>query len=1228
MRFFAFIIRRSPIFFLLVIILPIIAGIFAYSSLPKEGEPEVSIPIAIVVTLYPGASPSEIESLVTTPLEEALSDLKDVDEMRSTSSEGVSVIVIDFEAESDLERSLQKVREEVSDARKDLPADAEDPEVNEVSFTDMPIMIASVMGDIDPIRLRRLAEDAADEIELIPEVLAADVAGGLIREIQIYLEPERLNQYGLTILDVFEAVKRSDINIPGGQINVEGRRLLLRTLTEIKRVKDYEKVPLIRHGDRVVFLGDVGVVKDGYSEDLSYSRVNGVASTSIAIKKRAGANILETSAKVREKLKALEKSFPAGIHTAITAEKAKFIKQGFDQMNNSAVFGLIIVILVLYFAMGLRNSVITSLSIPLSLLLTFVFLKVFGMSNNDMVRFSLVLCIGLLVDNAIIVVENVYHHYQLGKDRITAVIEGASEIAMPVISATMTTMAAFMPMLLMTGVTGEYMGVLPKTVTLALSASLIIALVATPLVLSVAMHQTKRKGEIVGPEEDLRRLKKRYVLAVSWALNHRFVVICFIMLSLAFALGLLRYKVVKIDMYPDADFDFIYITLETPRGTEIDITDSIARKVERIVRDKVPEAVQVVATVGQKGESAFEFSIGRGTQSNFAEITIELKDGKEFARASHKEIQKRIKPFLDAIPGADIRYRALQWGPPTAAPVLIKIIGPEIEILRQYTARVRETMRGVRGIVDIKDDFSDAPPELRVEIDRARAASMGIPLRTVGMSLRGATAGLDIREFRDERDVSKKYDLKVRYSPESRTSPDMLDHVKVRSESGELVPLSTFAKFQQGKGLNNIQHTDRRRVVRISANNQDRSAVEITRELKGILDTMLLPEGYEFDYSGDFEETEESFASLKLAYLVAFLLIFTLLVSQFNSMAQPFAILTALPLSVVGAMVGLLVTKNDFTIMSFIGLVGLSGIVVNDSIVLVDCINRMRETGLNVFDAIVAAGQQRLRPIISTTVSTIGGILTLTLTDKLWEGLGVVLIFGIGFATILTLVVVPIMYSLFEGLGHYVISAFRGPRWKELPKGKGYFCSRRRYIVPVIVLIICIQVAVFVLGFIYLASGYIDVVHQASFRAPTGLKLGIEIAVFFIKMALELIGILALLMTPSWVGLIFVMGQRSREGYFVDITGDGMTVGNLVDKIFVKKEEIDEIRTSRFFPSIPRIRIYAGKRKIILRKVVEAEKTTEKIPLISWLKEPAPTRLDIRKAMLSLRRSLEELLEK
>ncbi|MBW1790513.1 MAG: efflux RND transporter permease subunit, partial [Deltaproteobacteria bacterium] len=523
---------------------------------------------------------------------------------------------------------------------------------------------------------------------------------------------------------------------------------------------------------------------------------------------------------------------------------------------------------------------------------------------NSMVRFSLVLCIGMIVDNAIIVVENVYHHYQLGKDRITAVIEGTSEIAMPVISATLTTMAAFLPMLLMTGVTGEYMGFLPKTVSIALCASLVVALVANPLILSMIMKRTRKEGKIVNPKDDLRQLKKLYVRGVTWALNHRFWVIVMIFVCLGGAFGLLAKGVVKVEMFPDADFDYIYITVETPRGTEVKITDAIAMKVEAIVNEHVPEVVQVVSTTGQQGQSAYEFSFGWGTISNFAEITVELKDGKEFARASHREIQERIRPYLQEIPGADIRFRAIQWGPPTAAPILLKIVGPEIEVLRGKTDQVREIMEGISGIVDIKDDFSDAAPELRVEIDRKRAALMGIPLEFVATTLRGATAGLDIREFRDELDVSKKYDLKLRFSPESRTSPRMLDKVKVRSDSGDLVPLTTIASYHQGEGLNSIRHSDRRRLVRISANNRGRSAVEITQELMKELKQIKLPPGYAFDYSGEFEETAESFESLRLAYIVAAILIFTLLVSQFNSIAQPFAILTALPLSIVGAMIG------------------------------------------------------------------------------------------------------------------------------------------------------------------------------------------------------------------------------------------------------------------------------------------------------------------------------------
>jgi multidrug efflux pump len=1215
MNILRYIIKRARIFTLLVVLVPIVAGVYAYNTLPKEGEPEISAPLAIVVTAYTGASPGEIESLVTNPLEEALSDLKDLKELRSSSLEGVSVVVVEFDVDADVERSLQRVREKVTDSRGDLPDDAEDPEVEEITLSDIPIMLISVVGDLDPMQLKRLTEKTADELELLPEVLSTDVAGGLTREIQIYVDPVRLNQYGLTILDVYGAVGQSDINIPGGMVNVAERRFLLRTLTEVKRVEDYAGIPIVTQGDRVVYLGDVAEIVDGHDEDLTYARVDGRSAVSITVKKRTGANILETAQKVRERLKELEQDFPPGVNTVITADQAKFIRQGFDVMNNSAVTGLIIVIIVLYFAMGLRNSIITSLSIPLSLLMTFILLKTFGLTNNNMVRFSLVLCIGLLVDNAIIVVENAYHHFQLGKDRLQAVFDGVSEIAMPVISATLTTMAAFVPLLLMTGTTGEYMSFLPKTVTIALTSSLIVALVTNPLVLSRFMKQSLKDGRVIRPEEDLRRLKKLYVVAVSWALNHRLAVVILTVLALTWVGGVLALKIVEVEMFPDIDFDYIYITIETPPGTDVDITRDVALQVEDIVRAKVPEAVQVVSTVGYKPPSAFEISVSVGNQSDFAEVTVELMDGKEYARPTHLEIQKRIRPLLDAIPGAKIRFRPLAWGPPQFAPVVVKLVGHDLDVLRGLSAQVKEVMSETPGAYDIEDDFSDAPPELRVAVDRAAAARLGVPLDSVAMGLRAATAGLVVREFRDEQDVSRKYDLKVRYTPMSRTSPDMLGQVKVRSQTGALVPLSNFASFTQGPGINAIRHIDRRRVVRTTAQNQGRSAVEVTNDLRKRLAELPVPAGYSFEFGGEYKETEESFASLKLAYLVAFLLIFTLLVAQFNSYFQPFAIMTALPLSVVGAMFGLMVTGNNFSIMSFVGLVGLTGIVVNDSIVLVDCINRFRAEGMNVFQAIVAAGQQRLRPIISTTVTTMGGIVTLTITDKLWEGLGVVIIFGIGFATVLTLVVVPVMYSLFEGLGYQVKSALRGPRHLDAPEGRSFFYTRRRYARLLVGILLLIQAAILIAGASAVGPVLFEPFYTVNLQAPSVLKLVIESVVFGLGMAFRIIGFLILFTIPGFIGLLVVMSRRTADMRFVAATPDNLTITFPAETLTIPKEKIARVKYSRMRTMVT---IWVEGRRIKIRRVVEDHRTPAKTPIFKWLSQPGPPRRSVRESTRAL----------
>ena len=378
-----------------------------------------------------------------------------------------------------------------------------------------------------------------------------------------------------------------------------------------------------------------------------------------------------------------------------------------------------------------------------------------------------------------------------------------------------------------------------------------------------------------------------------------------------------------------------------------------------------------------------------------------------------------------------------------------------------------------------------------------------------------------------------------------------------------------------------------------------------------------------FDFSGEHEETEESFASLKLAYLIAFMLIFTLLVTQFNSYFQPLAIMTALPLSVVGAMVGLLVTGNNFSIMSFVGLVGLTGIVVNDSIVLVDCINRFREKGLNIFDAIVAAGQQRLRPIISTTLSTIGGIITLTITDKLWEGLGVVIIFGIGFATVLTLVVVPVMYLLFESMGYRVVSAFRGPRYKTAPEGRSFFYSRRRYARVWLLLIVMVQTGVLTSAAFFLEPYVRNIAAAAVFQAPNLLKLSIEIIVFVLTKSFQGIGLLLVLMTPTWLGLLFLMGRRTMDAQYVEVTSNGIRITSPMERLFLPADTIQHVRYSKWRQ---RLTIWSGRRRIRIRRVIEVNKKPEKVTLISWLRDAAPKRAELRAGMAGLNQSVKELM--
>lgn len=1234
MRYFSFLLRYWRIFTLFGIIMPVVCGSLAYIYIPKEGEPEVDIGACVVLTPYPGASPREIESLITRPLEEALDELDDVDSVRSNSMEGASLVFVRFEVDADIDLMLQRVKEAVTDAEEDIPDEAMDTVVQEIDFSKLPQMIISVSGDFGLARLKEIGEEIEDELNRLPHVLSTKITGGLTREIHVDVDPLLLDAYQLALTDVIEALRQSHISLPSGNVTIARQKLLVRPTSDIREVRQFNDVMVSNRQGRVVHARDIARVVDGFEEDRSFSRLAGQPSVSLSVRRRPGANILETSEVVRGTLAAMKAKLPPGIEIAITADTAKYISKDFQLMASSAFVGLILVIVVLYFFMGLRNAVITAMAIPLSMLFTFLLMFVFGLNNNNMTRFSMVLCIGMLVDNAIVVVENAYFHLQMGKDRRRAVIEGVSEIATPVIAATLTTISAFVPMLLMTGVIGKYMAFMPKVVTLALLSSLVVALVSNPILLARFLKLKRgQEAAVAGAsaeeivDQDLPRLRKLYERAVNFALNHRRGVLlsalgAFFLALLPFQLKGLRpgefppalrpcvqalqgswlARLIEVEMFPQVDWDFIYIDVETPPGTEIEVTDRVVRRVEDIIGRHVPETLNLVANVGQKGESAYEISYGNTPQSNFAEVVVELIDSREFARPGHRAIMDRIRPYLEAIPGAKVTFRPIEWGPPKVAPVLVKIEGKEIPVLRRVAETVKEELEQVRGAVQVEDDFSGATPELRAFIDREKAFALGVSPRMLALTMRTALAGFEAVKYRDEMEDNEEFDVVVRLRKDARSSVEDLKRIKVRSASGALVPLGELLDFGLAEGVSTLHHEDLKRVVRVKAQNQDRSAVEITRELMDRMQDKAIPDGYLIDYSGDIEETTKSFRSLGIAYAVAFLLILIVLVAQFNSLVQPFAILTTLPLSFVGAMIGLIVTGNNFTIFGFVGLVGLSGIVVNDAIVLIDCINRQRQAGLDLREAILLAGKQRLRPIVSTTVTTIGGIITLTITDELWEGLGVVIIFGVAFATLLTLVFVPVFYHALEDLAANARAAFT-LRLPAPRRGAGYSLVARRRPWLEYALVAPLQVLWLISG-LRGTLGPMLVKHLATpVQAPSILKYLLEGITVHGAFLLQLLVVLLLYLSPTVLYVLWLRRAFAWEHGQVAVDAEGLHLSDCTGTTSLRWADIRSVRLER---SRIRLLIRAGERNVRVGPMIEASRRGPVASFGEWVRRRPP----------------------
>lgn len=1084
---------------MVLVALVAIMGTVSYLTIPKESFPNITVPNIFVVTLYPGVSPEDMESLVTRKLEDELGNISEIKEMTSTSTEGYSSVVLEFDTGIDIEEALQKVREKVDLAKAELPEDAEEPLVQEVNLSEFPIMQINLSGDYDLEILKDIAEDLQDKIEAIPTVLGVDLTGGLEREVQVDVDLAKLKYYNLSFGDIIGAISAENVTIPGGDISVGTKSFLLRVPGQYQETAPIEDVVLKVNEGKPIYLRDIANVTFGFKERETYSTLDESPVITLGVKKRTGENILETYDRVSAILDDALPTLPPTTTYKITNDQSKDVKNMVSSLENNIISGLILVIGVLLFFLGVRNASFVGISIPLSMFLSFIILSALGITMNMIVLFSLILALGMLVDNAIVVVENIYRYLEEGYDNFESAKKGTGEVAGPIIAGTATTLAAFFPMIFWPGTVGEFMGYLPKTLIITLSSSLFVGLIINPVICALFMtidgdtnkaQLTKRGKQILYGMLALVLLVlvvssfvtwtmlivlgvllwllNKYVLAPTgkwwqadglnvfigtyenslvWALNNRLktVGIAFFVLIMSFVvLGVFNPGT---EFFPeDIPPRDVYVQIETPVGSDVEFTRSVVDKVAERVKN-IPQASDINTILAVSGAAISSDPAGGGGNSthkgtvaiNF--VDYELREGDIF------EAMEYMRNDLNGvIAGAKITVEKPQDGPPTGPPINLEIFGPDMTELTRISNDVLSALEAdsIFAKMDgLETDLPDSRPEIRVQVDREKAGLYELNTNMIGMTVRQAINGVEASKFRDGKE---EYEIVVRLAKEYRDDLSTLSDLTVFHE-GVQIPLSEVASWEISDGFGGIRHKESERVITVSADvRSGYQSNAVLAEAQQVLATYLngLPPGYNYEWTGQQQEQDESFAFLGRAFLIAVFLIAFILVSQFNSIVKPVIILSSVVMSTAGVFYGLVTFQMAFGLMAFLGLISLAGVVVNNAIVLIDYVDILRtRDGLDLRSALVQAGKVRFRPVILTAITTTLGLVPLavgfnfdfiTLVNNpleffthlgeyiywggeqaaWWGPMAIAVIVGLLFSTFLTLILVPVLYSVIE----------------------------------------------------------------------------------------------------------------------------------------------------------------------------------------------------------------------
>ncbi len=1002
----------------------VIAGVYSYLTLPREAFPDIPIPQILISTSYEGVSPEDIETSVTMKIEKELNSIRGVKHVTSSSAEGLSLIDVEFMPDVATEVALQRVRDRVDRAKGDLPTDAKEPVISEINLAEMPIMYISLSGDVSPVQLKAIADTLQDEIETVPGVLKCDISGALEPEIRLEFDPDRLAMYNLTIAEVLALIPSENVNISAGSLETQGTKFNIRIPAELVTADEVDHLLLTTRNGKPIYLADVANVRATFKDRATYSRHNGKDNITLSIQKRVGANVVFVSDYVKEIIKQAQKQAPASLQFDITYDMSKYIRNIVADLENNIMAALIMVFSILLLFLGWRTASIVAMIIPLSMLITFFLIQALGYTLNMIVLFSLVLVLGMLVDNAIVIVENIYRHIQLGYSKMDAAILGAREVAWPVITSTFTTVGAFLPLMFWPGMMGEFMKYLPITLSLGLLSSLFVALVFSPTICSFFISKT----HAAEPKENwfIGLYRKFQMLSLRNPGMTLFLAFCLLV-----SMVTLYVKIGKgTEFFPSSDPERAVVNIRAPQGTNINETDRIAREIEKRIQPYQEYIKHVVTNIGS---SSSGMDLGASTGGpHLASITLTFYDFAERKRPSDDVIAD-IRRDISDIPGAEIKIDKEENGPSTGAPITVRIMGEDFKKLEDLSSQAERLVAQVPNVINLRSDFEAARPELNFIVDRRKAMLLGVNTATVGNFLKIAVFGSRVGTYRQYND---EYDITIRLPFDRRVNIDDLGQLQVPNISGRAVPISSLGEFSYKGGFGTINRVDQKRTVTLTADAEGRLSSAVLADVQKLLKEKLqLPSGYAIDYAGEKETQDESEAFLSKAFGIALFMVTLVLVIQFNSIRVPLIIMTTVILSLIGALIGLLVCNLPFgIIMTGIGVISLAGVVVNNAIVLLAYTQQLQGRGMDLISAAAEAGVTRLRPVLLTAATTIIGLIPMAIgisydfhtftwatkseSTQFWINMAVVVIFGLGFATMLTLVVVPSLYVMLTKISH------------------------------------------------------------------------------------------------------------------------------------------------------------------------------------------------------------------